>query len=246
LTNALVIIPTYNEKENIVQIIKAVMEQPKDFHMLIIDDNSPDGTAELVKDLQKVYNSPTETSLHLLQRAGKLGLGTAYIEGFQFALKQGYDYILEMDADFSHDPRDLQRLYFACSEGGFDLSVGSRYSSGVNVVNWPMRRVLLSFFASRYVRIITGIPLHDTTAGFVCYKKEVLQKIPLQKVKFVGYAFQIEMKFLTWKYGFKITEVPIVFTDRTLGQSKMSVGIFKEGFLGVLQMTVRSWFKSFK
>jgi dolichol-phosphate mannosyltransferase len=246
LSNALVIIPTYNEKENIVQIIKTVMEQPKDFHLLIIDDNSPDGTADLVKELQKFYNTPVETMLHLLQRAGKLGLGTAYIEGFQFALKQGYDYILEMDADFSHDPRDLQRLYFACSEGGFDLSVGSRYSSGVNVVNWPMRRVLLSFFASRYVRIITGIPLHDTTAGFVCYKKEVLQKIPLHKVKFVGYAFQIEMKFLTWKYGFKITEVPIVFTDRTLGQSKMSVGIFKEGFLGVLQMTVRSWFKSFK
>jgi len=246
LSNALVIIPTYNEKENIVQIIKAVMEQPKDFHLLIIDDNSPDGTAELVKGLQKVYNTTAQTTLHLIQRAGKLGLGTAYIEGFQFALKQGYDFILEMDADFSHDPRDLQRLYFACSEGGFDLSVGSRYSSGVNVVNWPMKRVLLSFFASRYVRIITGIPLHDTTAGFVCYKKEVLQKIPLHKVKFVGYAFQIEMKFLTWKYGFKITEVPIVFTDRTLGQSKMSVGIFKEGFLGVIQMTIRSWFKSFK
>ncbi len=246
LSNALVIIPTYNEKENIVQIINAVMEQPKDFHLLIIDDNSPDGTAELVKGLQKIYNSPSETKVHLIQRAGKLGLGTAYIEGFKFALNQGYDYVLEMDADFSHDPRDLQRLYFACSESGFDLSVGSRYSSGVNVVNWPMKRVLLSFFASRYVRIITGIPLHDTTAGFVCYKKHVLEKIPLHKVKFVGYAFQIEMKFLTWKYGFKITEVPIVFTDRTLGQSKMSVGIFKEGFLGVIQMTVRSWFKSFK
>ena len=246
LTNALVIIPTYNEKENIVQIIKTVMEQPKDFHLLIIDDNSPDGTADLVKAVQNTFNTSAETKLHMIQRAGKLGLGTAYIEGFRFALTKGYDYILEMDADFSHDPRDLQRLYFACSEGGFDLSVGSRYSSGVNVVNWPMRRVLLSFFASRYVRIVTGIPLHDTTAGFVCYKKRVLEKIPLDKVKFVGYAFQIEMKFLAWKYGFKITEVPIVFTDRTLGQSKMSVGIFKEGFLGVIQMTIRSWFRNFK
>src|SRR5260221_3147761 len=246
LTNALVIIPTYNEKENIVQIIKTVMEQPKDFHLLIIDDNSPDGTADLVKAVQNTFNTSAETKLHMIQRAGKLGLGTAYIEGFRFALTKGYDYILEMDADFSHDPRDLQRLYFACSEGGFDLSVGSRYSSGVNVVNWPMRRVLLSFFASRYVRIVTGIPLHDTTAGFVCYKRQVLEKIPLDKVKFVGYAFQIEMKFLAWKYGFKLTEVPIVFTDRTLGQSKMSVGIFKEGFLGVIQMTIRSWFKNFK
>ncbi|MBI1769000.1 MAG: polyprenol monophosphomannose synthase [Bacteroidetes bacterium] len=246
MSNALVIIPTYNEKENIVQIIKAVMEQPKDFHLLIIDDNSPDGTAELVKGLQNTYNTSNETKLHLIQRAGKLGLGTAYIEGFRFALGKDYNYILEMDADFSHDPRDLQRLYFACSEGGFDLSVGSRYSSGVNVVNWPMKRVLLSYFASRYVRIVTGIPLHDTTAGFVCYKKQVLEKIPLDKVKFVGYAFQIEMKFLTWKYGFKLTEVPIVFTDRTLGQSKMSVGIFKEGFLGVIQMTMRSWFKRFR
>ncbi len=246
MSNALVIIPTYNEKENIVQIIRAVMEQPKDFHLLIIDDNSPDGTADLVKEVQNTFNTSAETKLHMIQRAGKLGLGTAYIEGFRFALAKGYDYILEMDADFSHDPRDLQRLYFACSEGGFDLSVGSRYSSGVNVVNWPMRRVLLSFFASRYVRIITGIPLHDTTAGFVCYKKQVLEKIPLHEVKFVGYAFQIEMKFLAWKYGFKLTEVPIVFTDRTLGQSKMSVGIFKEGFLGVIQMTIRSWFKNFK
>jgi dolichol-phosphate mannosyltransferase len=222
------------------------MDQPKDFHLLIIDDNSPDGTADLVKGLQTVFNTNDETKVHLLQRAGKLGLGTAYIEGFRFAIAKGYDYILEMDADFSHDPRDLQRLYFACSEDGFDLSVGSRYSTGVNVVNWSMKRVLLSYFASRYVRIVTGIPLHDTTAGFVCYKKQVLEKIPLERVKFVGYAFQIEMKFLAWKYGFKLKEVPIVFTDRTLGQSKMSVGIFKEGFLGVLQMTVRSWFRSFK
>jgi dolichol-phosphate mannosyltransferase len=246
VSNALVIIPTYNEKENIVQVIKAVMDQPKDFHLLIIDDNSPDGTAGFVKELQAQLNVNGETKLHLIQRAGKLGLGTAYIEGFRFAIAKGYDYVLEMDADFSHDPRDLQRLYFACSEDGYDLSVGSRYSTGVNVVNWSMKRVLMSYFASRYVRIVTGIPLHDTTAGFVCYKRQVLEKIPLERIKFVGYAFQIEMKFLAWKYGFKLKEVPIVFTDRTLGESKMSVGIFKEGFLGVLQMTVRSWFRSFK
>lgn len=245
MSNALVIIPTYNERENIVQIIQAVMSQPKDFHLLIIDDNSPDGTAALVKELQNTYNTGAEKKLHLLQRAGKLGLGTAYIEGFHIALKHGYDFVLEMDADFSHDPRDLNRLYIACAENGFDLAVGSRYSSGVNVVNWPMKRVLLSYFASRYVRIVTGIPIHDTTAGFVCYSRQILEKIPLDKVKFVGYAFQIEMKFLTWKYGFKITEVPIIFTDRTLGQSKMSVGIFREGFLGVIQMTVRSWFRKF-
>ena len=245
MSNALVIVPTYNEKENIVQIIEAVMSQPKDFDLLIVDDNSPDGTAALVKEMQKTYDTGTEKRLHLLQRTGKLGLGTAYIEGFNIALRKGYDYVLEMDADFSHDPRDLNRLYLACAENGFDLAVGSRYSSGVNVVNWPMKRVLLSYFASRYVRFITGIPIHDTTAGFVCYRKEVLQKIPLDRIKFVGYAFQIEMKFLTWKYRFKITEVPIIFTDRTLGQSKMSVGIFKEGFLGVLQMEIRSWFRRF-
>ncbi len=246
MSNALVIIPTYNEKENIVQIIQAVMAQPKDFHLLVIDDNSPDGTASLIKESQNTYNNGTETKLHLIQRAGKLGLGTAYIEGFHFAITNGYDYVLEMDADFSHDPRDLNRLYLACSEGGYDLAVGSRYSTGVNVVNWSMSRVLLSYFASRYVRLITGIPIHDTTAGFVCYRRQVLEKIQLDRIKFVGYAFQIEMKFLAWKYKFKITEVPIIFTDRTLGQSKMSVGIFKEGFLGVIQMTVRSWFRKFE
>jgi len=245
VSNALVIVPTYNEKENIVQIIQAVFAQPKDFHLLIIDDNSPDGTASLIKVSQNTYNNGTETKLHLIQRAGKLGLGTAYIEGFHFAINNGYDYVLEMDADFSHDPRDLNRLYLACAENGYDLSVGSRYSSGVNVVNWPMKRVLLSYFASKYVRLITGIPIHDTTAGFVCYRKQVLEKIQLDRIKFVGYAFQIEMKFLAWKYRFKITEVPIIFTDRTLGQSKMSVGIFKEGFLGVIQMTMRSWFRTF-
>jgi dolichol-phosphate mannosyltransferase len=245
VSNALVIIPTYNEKENIVQIIQAVMSQPKGFDLLIVDDNSPDGTATLVKELQNTYNTATEKKLHLLQRAGKLGLGTAYIDGFHIALRKNYDYILEMDADFSHDPRDLNRLYLACAENGFDLAVGSRYSSGVNVVNWPMKRVLMSYFASKYVRFITGIPIHDTTAGFVCYRKEVLNKIPLDNIKFVGYAFQIEMKFLAWKYKFKITEVPIIFTDRTLGKSKMSVGIFKEGFLGVIQMAIRSWFTNY-
>jgi dolichol-phosphate mannosyltransferase len=245
VSNALVIIPTYNEKENIIQIIEAVMSQPKDFDLLIVDDNSPDGTATLVKESQNTYNTATEKRLHLLERTGKLGLGTAYIEGFHMALQKGYDFVLEMDADFSHDPRDLNRLYLACAENGYDLAVGSRYSSGVNVVNWPMKRVLMSYFASRYVKFITGIPIHDTTAGFVCYRKDVLKKIPLDRIKFVGYAFQIEMKFLTWKYQFKITEVPIIFTDRTLGQSKMSVGIFKEGFLGVLQMEIRSWFRKF-
>ena len=246
MSNALVIIPTYNEIENIQSIIKEVFAQPKDFHLLIVDDNSPDGTAEEVKALQVKFNTPSETKLHLLQREGKLGLGTAYIAGFKFGLQKGYKYLLEMDADFSHNPKDLVRLYLACEEGGNDLAIGSRYSNGVNVVNWPMNRVLMSYFASKYVRFITGIPVHDTTAGFVCFRHTVLQKIPLDEINLIGYAFQIEMKFLTWKYGFKITEVPIIFTDRTLGQSKMSASIFKEAIMGVLMMKVRSWFKSFK
>jgi dolichol-phosphate mannosyltransferase len=246
LSNALVIIPTYNEKENIHAIINEVFAQPKDFDLLIVDDNSPDGTSVIVKELQAKYNTPIETRLHLLQRSGKLGLGTAYIAGFKFGLEKGYSYILEMDADFSHNPKDLARLYLACEEGKNDLAIGSRYSSGVNVVNWPMSRVLMSYFASKYVRLVTGIPVHDTTAGFVCFRRTVLEKIPLDKIKFVGYAFQIEMKFLTWKYGFKLNEVPIIFTDRTMGQSKMSAGIFKEAVLGVLMMKIRSWFKNFK
>ena len=245
MSNALVIIPTYNEKENIQAIVNEVLSLPKDFHLLIVDDNSPDGTADLVKGLQAKYNAQ-ETRLHLLQRAGKLGLGTAYIEGFKFGLQKGYHYLLEMDADFSHNPKDLTRLYLACEEEGHDLAVGSRYSKGVNVVNWPMSRVLMSYFASKYVRFITGLPIHDTTAGFVCYRRNVLETIQLDNIKFIGYAFQIEMKFLTWKYGFKITEVPIIFTDRTLGQSKMSAGIFKEAVLGVLSMSIGSWFKSYK
>lgn len=244
MSNAIVIIPTYNEQENITLIIDEVMSLPKDFDILIVDDNSPDGTAEIVKDLQKNYNSQ-RVRLHLLQRPGKQGLGTAYIEGFRYSLKHGYEFMLQMDADFSHNPKDLVSLYLACSEGGNDLAIGSRYATGVNVVNWPMGRVLLSFFASKYVQVVTGIPVHDTTAGFVCYRGKVLEIIPLDQVKFIGYAFQIEMKFLTWKYGFRITEVPIVFTDRTRGQSKMSAGIFKEAFFGVMQMTIQSWFKKY-
>jgi dolichol-phosphate mannosyltransferase len=245
VSNALVIIPTYNEKENIQAIANEVLSLPKDFHLLVVDDNSPDGTADLIKGLQAKYNTPQETRLHLLQRAGKLGLGTAYIEGFRFGLQRGYEYLLEMDADFSHNPKDLTRLYLACEEGGNDLAIGSRYSSGVNVVNWPMSRVLMSYFASKYVRLVTRLPVHDTTAGFVCYRKNVLETIPLDQIKFVGYAFQIEMKFLAWKYRFKITEVPIIFTDRTLGQSKMSAGIFKEAVWGVLSMSIGSWFKNY-
>jgi dolichol-phosphate mannosyltransferase len=246
VSNALVIIPTYNEKENIHAIVDEVLAQPKDFHLLIVDDNSPDGTGEIVKGLQQRYNASGTTRLHLMQRGGKLGLGTAYIEGFHFGLQKGYDYLLEMDADFSHNPKDLVRLYLACEEGGNDLAIGSRYSNGVNVVNWPMGRVLMSYFASKYVRFISGLPVHDTTAGFVCYRRQVLETIPLDKIKFVGYAFQIEMKFLTWKYGFKVTEVPIIFTDRTLGKSKMSSGIFKEAIFGVLSMSISSWFKTYK
>jgi len=244
LSNALVIIPTFNEKENISLIIEAVFALPKDFHILIVDDGSPDGTAEIVKDLQNNFNKP-EVRLHLLQRKGKQGLGTAYIAGFKYGLEKGYSYILEMDADFSHDPKDLIALYLACAEGGKDLAIGSRYATGVNVVNWPIGRVLMSYFASSYVRLITGMPIRDTTAGFVCYRRKVLETIPLDEIKFIGYAFQIEMKFLTWKFGFNLGEVAIIFTERTRGQSKMSAGIFKEAFFGVIQMTVQSWFKKY-
>lgn len=244
MKNAIVIIPTYKERENIRAIIDAVFRLPKDFHVLVVDDSSPDGTGEIVEELQQQYNT-TETRLHLLKRPGKQGLGTAYIAGFRFAIERGYDYILEMDADFSHDPKDLVNLYLACKEKNADLSIGSRYATGVNVVNWPMGRVLLSYFASTYVRLITSMPICDTTAGFVCYKREVLETIPLDQIKFVGYAFQIEMKFLAWKYGFKLAEVPIIFTDRTRGESKMSPGIFKEAFFGVLQMTIQSWFRKY-
>ena len=245
MSNAIVIIPTYKERENIRAIIDTVFALPKDFHILIVDDNSPDGTPEIVEQLQAGYNTADETRLHMVKRPGKLGLGTAYITGFHYALEKGYDFILEMDADFSHDPKDLVNLYLSCAEHGSDVSIGSRYATGVNVVNWPIGRVLLSYFASSYVRMITGIPIRDTTAGFVCYRKNVLSTIPLDQIKFVGYAFQIEMKFLAWKYGFKLAEVPIIFTDRTRGESKMSAGIFKEAFFGVLQMTIQSWFKKY-
>jgi len=244
VNNAIVIIPTYNEKENIALIIEAIMDLPKEFDVLIVDDNSPDGTAEIVKGLQKTYNT-SSTRLHLLERQGKQGLGTAYIAGFHYALDKGYEFILEMDADFSHDPKDLLALYLECIEWGADVSIGSRYATGVNVVNWPMGRVLLSYFASSYVRLITGMPIRDTTAGFVCYRRKVLETIPLDQIKFVGYAFQIEMKFITWKFGFRLREVPIIFTERLRGQSKLSPGIFKEAFFGVIQMTVRSWFKKY-
>ena len=243
MTKAIVIIPTYNERENIQPIIEAVFSLPANFHILIVDDSSPDGTSEIVQDLQDLYNK-NERRLHLLKRQGKLGLGTAYIAGFHYAIQKNYEYILEMDADFSHDPKDLVRLYNACREGA-DLSIGSRYATGVNVVNWPIGRVLISYFASSYVRTITSMPIKDTTAGFVCYKRKVLETIPLDEIKFIGYAFQIEMKFLAWKYGFKLTEVPIIFTDRTRGESKMSAGIFKEAFFGVLNMTISSWFKKY-
>jgi dolichol-phosphate mannosyltransferase len=245
VSDAIVIIPTYKERENIRPIIEAVLALPKKFDLLIVDDNSPDGTAEIVEQLQKIYNTGSETRIHLMKRAGKLGLGTAYIAGFKYSIEKNYDFILEMDADFSHDPKDLVHLYNECAQKGADLSIGSRYATGVNVVNWPIGRVLLSYFASSYVRIITGMPIRDTTAGFVCYRRKVLSTIPLDRIKFVGYAFQIEMKFVAWKYGYKLAEVPIIFTDRTRGESKMSPGIFKEAFFGVLQMTIQSWFKKY-
>ena len=241
MSTSLVIIPTYNEIENIHDVICVVMKLKRGFHILIVDDGSPDGTAEVIIDLQKEYPD----RLHLLQRKGKLGLGTAYIAGFKYALKNGYDFIFEMDADFSHNPNDLLKLLVTC-EAEADVAIGSRYVTGVNVVNWPMGRVLMSWFASWYVRLVTGMPFKDSTAGFKCYKKRVLETIDLDKVKFVGYAFQIEMKFLTWKHGFQIQEVPIVFTERTKGQSKMSASIFKEAMLGVLLMKIRSFFIKYK
>jgi len=240
VSDSLVIIPTYNEKENIEKIIRKVFSLNHFFEILIIDDGSPDGTAELVKQLQAEY-----PALHLEQRTGKLGLGTAYIHGFKWALsKPQYAYIFEMDADFSHNPEDLIRLRAACVNGA-DVAIGSRYVRGVNVVNWPMSRVLMSYFASMYVRLVTRIKIQDATAGFKCYKRRVLEKIPMEKIKFVGYAFQIEMKFTAIKYGFKVVEVPIIFTDRTEGTSKMSTSIFREAFLGVIQMKVWSWFRKY-
>lgn len=241
MSDTLVIIPTYNEIDNIEDILRVVFGLKKSYHVLIVDDGSPDGTADIVKKLQQEYPE----QLHIEERTGKLGLGTAYIHGFKWALKRDYSYIIEMDADFSHPPTSLIELYNACEKGGADLSVGSRYVSGVNVVNWPMSRVLMSYFASVYVRKVTGMPVRDTTAGFVCYHRRVLERMDLDKINFVGYAFQIEMKFTAWKLGFNLKEVPIIFTDRKKGQSKMNSSIFKEAIFGVLFMKIKSWFKKY-
>jgi dolichol-phosphate mannosyltransferase len=239
MCDAIVIIPTYNEIENIEAIIKAVFSLPYKFHILVVDDNSPDGTATGVKKLQSNFAE----KLHLLQREGKSGLGTAYIEGFRWCLNHNYDYIFEMDADFSHNPEDLLRLLDTAKQDPADVVVGSRYKNGVNVVNWPLNRVLLSFGASKYVKFITGMNIQDPTAGFVCYKRKVLEAIDLESIKFIGYAFQIEMKFKAYKKGFKITEIPIIFTDRIRGKSKMSGGIISEAIFGVITMKLKSIFK---
>ena len=238
----LVIIPTYNERENIESIITAVMELPLEFNVLVIDDGSPDGTADIVKNLM---NGPFKGRVHLVEREGKLGLGTAYIAGFRWAIEHKANYIFEMDADFSHNPQDLLKLYDACANEGADLAIGSRYVTGVNVVNWPMGRVLMSYFASKYVRFVLGVNIHDTTAGFVCYKRHTLETIELDKIRFKGYAFQIEMKFTANRCGAQIKEVPIIFVNRVLGTSKMSGGIFSEALLGVVWLKINSWFRKY-
>ncbi len=237
MSDSIVIIPTYNERENIKDIIHAILSLSDAFDILIVDDHSPDGTADIVKSLQQEHSS-----LHLIEREGKLGLGTAYITGFKWSLEHQYDYVFEMDADFSHDPKDLLRLYDACKNQGADLAIGSRYKSGVNVVNWPLGRVIMSYAASIYVRFITGMKVKDTTAGFKCYRKKVLETIELDKIKSKGYAFQIEMKFTAWMFRFNIVEIPIVFTDRKRGSSKMSGGIFNEALWGVIKMKWHSLF----
>ena len=242
MTNNLVIIPTYNEKENITSIISAVYSLQEDMDILVIDDGSPDGTAAIVKTL---INTEFSDRLFIVERTGKLGLGTAYIAGFKWALEHGSDFVFEMDADFSHAPSDLPRLYSACADEGYDLAIGSRYITGVNVVNWPMGRVLMSYFASQYVRFVTGFDIHDTTAGFKCYRRRVLETIELDKIRFKGYAFQIEMKFTTFKCGFKIKEVPVVFVNRVEGTSKMSGGIFSEAFWGVMRLRWDGWFRKY-
>ncbi len=241
MSDSLVIIPTYNEAQNASLIIRKIFSLEKNFHILIIDDNSPDGTATIVENLQKEF--PEE--LHLIKRSGKLGLGTAYLTGFKWALKNNYEFIMEMDADFSHNPEDLTRLYGACKNEGADLAIGSRYISGVNVVNWPIGRVIMSYYASAYVRFITGMKIRDTTAGFKCYRAAVLRTIDLDKIRMRGYAFQIEMKFTAYKYGFKIVEIPIIFTERKHGTSKMSGGIFNEAVWGVFKIKWKSFFKKY-
>ena len=242
MSSKLVIIPTYNEKENIENIIRAVFNQPHLFHVLVVEDGSPDGTASIVKGLQSEFSD----RLFMIERSGKLGLGTAYITGFKWGLANAYDYIFEMDADFSHNPNDVERLYAAILENNADVAIGSRYSQGVNVLNWPMSRLLMSYYGSMYVRFILGIHVKDTTAGFMCYATEVLRKIDFSKIKHIGYGFQIEMKFNAYKLGFKIIEVPIIFKDRTLGTSKMSAGIFKEAIFGVIGLKWRSFFRKWR
>ena len=241
-SDSIVIIPTYNEKENIEKIIRAVFSLEKSFHVLVIDDGSPDGTASIVHHLM---DTEFADRLFLIERSGKQGLGTAYITGFKWSLSHDYDYVFEMDADFSHAPHDLPRLYAACHDEGNDLAIGSRYVSGVNVVNWPIGRVLMSFFASQYVRFVTGFKVHDTTAGFVCYKRRVLQTIPLDQIRFKGYGFQIEMKYTAYKIGFRIKEVPVIFVNRREGTSKMSGGIFGEAFFGVMRLRLDGWFRKY-
>ena len=241
-SDSIVIIPTYNEKENIEKIIRAVFALEKGFHILVIDDGSPDGTASIVKNLMATEFGDR---LFIIERSGKLGLGTAYIAGFKWSIKKKYDYIFEMDADFSHAPSDLPRLYAACADEGYDVAIGSRYISGVNVVNWPIGRVLMSYFASMYVRLVTGFKVHDTTAGFKCYKRRVLETIELDKIRFKGYAFQIEMKYTAYKCGFKIKEVPVVFVNRVEGVSKMNSSIFGEAVFGVMRLRLDGWFKKY-
>ncbi len=241
-SDSIVIIPTYNEKENIEKIIRAIFALPKAFHILVIDDGSPDGTAAIVK---RLIADEFSGQLFIEEREGKLGLGTAYIKGFKWALAHDYQYIFEMDADFSHDPADLPRLYSACADEGYDVAIGSRYVSGVNVVNWPIGRVLMSYFASKYVRLVTGFQVHDTTAGFKCYKRRVLETIELDKIRFKGYAFQIEMKFTAYKIGFRIKEVPVIFVNRREGVSKMNGGIFGEAFFGVMRLRLDGWLRKY-
>ncbi|MBQ3189137.1 MAG: polyprenol monophosphomannose synthase [Bacteroidaceae bacterium] len=240
-SDSVIIIPTYNEKENIRNIIGAVLSLEHSFDVLVVDDGSPDGTSDIVKSIMVEHPG----RVYIIERSGKLGLGTAYIAGFKWALQQNYEYVFEMDADFSHNPADVPALYEACAKDGYDLSIGSRYVTGVNVVNWPMGRVLMSYFASKYVRMITGIPVYDTTAGFNCYRRKVLETINLDSIQFKGYAFQIEMKFTTYKCGFKIKEVPVIFVNRVLGESKMSGSIFSEAFFGVIKMKWDSLFKKY-
>jgi len=241
-SDSIVIIPTYNEKENIEKIIRAINALDKQFHILVIDDGSPDGTADIVKRLMQ---DEFAGGLFIVERPGKLGLGTAYITGFKWALEHDYEYIFEMDADFSHDPNDLPRLYSACHDEGYDVAIGSRYVSGVNVVNWPIGRVLMSYFASKYVRLVTGFKVHDTTAGFKCYRRRVLETIELDKIRFRGYAFQIEMKFTAYKIGFRIKEVSVIFVNRREGVSKMSGGIFGEALFGVMRLRWDGWTRKY-